>query len=121
VASRPTEPQRAAIALVVYLSLRSSRRIAATAAETLASQLTRVLRPFTTTHQVYGKELQNCREVASMCSGLADSPRDKYARNLLNAFLPDGYTDITPRELHGEFIRLWERFGVMVAETKNRS
>ena len=45
VASRPTEAQRAAIALVLYLSLRSSRRIAATAAETLASQLSRVLRP----------------------------------------------------------------------------
>ena len=44
VASRPSEPQRAAIALVLYLSLRSSRRIAATAAETLASQLSRVLR-----------------------------------------------------------------------------
>ena len=44
VASRPTEPQRSAIALVLYLSLRSSRRIAATAAETLASQLSRVLR-----------------------------------------------------------------------------
>ena len=63
VASRPTEAQRAAIALVLYLSLRSSRRIAATAAETLASQLSRVLRPFTTTHKVYGKELQSCREV----------------------------------------------------------
>ena len=58
VASRSTEPQRAAVALVLYLSLRTSRRIAATAAETLASQLSRVLRPFTTTHQVYGKELQ---------------------------------------------------------------
>ncbi len=57
VASRPTEGQRSAIALVLYLSLRSSRRIAATAAETLASQLTRVLRPFTTTHNVYGKQL----------------------------------------------------------------
>jgi MoxR-like ATPase len=121
VASRPTDAQRAAIALVLYLSLRSSRRIAATAAETLASQLSRVLRPFTTTHQVYGKELQSCREVASVCSGLADLPRDKYARNLLNAFLPGGYVDVTPRELHGEFIRHWERFGVMVAETKNCS
>ncbi len=121
VASRPSEPQRAAIALVLYLSLRSSKRIAATAAETLASQLSRVLRPFTTTHQVYGKELQSCREVASVCSGLTDTPRDKYARNLLNAFLPDGYTDITPRELHAEFIGLWERFGVVIADSKNGS
>ena len=91
VASRPTEAQRAAIALVLYLSLRSSRRIAATAAETLASQLKRVLCPFTTTHKVYGKELQNCREVASLCSGLKDTLRDNYTRNLLNAFLPGGY------------------------------
>ena len=83
VASRPTEAQRAAVALVLYLALRSSRRIAATAAETLASQLSRVLHPFAATHQVYGKQLQSCREVASVCSGLADSPREKYARNLL--------------------------------------
>ena len=80
VASRPTEAQRAAIALVLYLALRSSRRIAATAAETLASQLSRVLRPFTTTHQVYGKELQRCREVASLCSGL-----ERYASRQVHA------------------------------------
>ena len=82
VASRPTEAQRAAIALVLCLSLRSSRRIAATAAETLTSQLSRVLRPFTTTDNVYGKELQSCREAASVCSGLEDTPRDRSARNL---------------------------------------
>jgi hypothetical protein len=106
---------------VLYLSLRSSRRIAATAAETLASQLSRVLRPFTTTHNVYGKELQSCREAASVCSGLEDTPRDKYARNLVNAFLPDGYSDITPQELHAEFIRHWEHFGVTIAHAKNGS
>lgn len=47
-------------------------------------------------------------------------PRDNYARNLLNAFLPDGYADITPQELHAEFMRLWERFGVTIADPKNR-
>ena len=93
--------------------------IAATAAETLASQLSRVLRPFTTTHNVYGKELQSCRQAALVCSGLKDTSRDKYARNLLNAFLPDGYGDITPQELHAEFIRLWDRFQVTVADPKN--
>ena len=121
VASRPTEAQRAAIALVLYLSLRSSRRIAATAAETLASQLKRVLCPFTTTHKVYGKELQNCREVASLCSGLENTPRDNYTRNLLNAFLPGGYAVITPQELHAEFVRNWERFGVTIASARNGS
>ena len=80
VASRPSEPQRVAIALVLYLSLRSSKRIAATVAETLASQLKRVLCPFTTTHKVYGKELQNCREVASLCSGLEDVSRQIHAQ-----------------------------------------
>jgi hypothetical protein len=106
---------------VLYLSLRSSRRIAATAAETLASQLSRVLRPFTTTHQVFGKQLQSCREVAAACSGLSDTLRDKYVRNLLNAFLPDGYADITPRELHAEFLGLWERFGLVIVNSKNGS
>jgi MoxR-like ATPase len=121
VASRPTGAQKAAIALVLYLALRSSNRIAATAAETLAGQLSRVLRPFTTTHNVYGKELQSCRQAALVCSGLTDTPRDKYARNLLNAFLPDGYAEITPQELHAEFVRLWERFEVKIADPKNKS
>jgi MoxR-like ATPase len=120
IASRPTAAQKAAIALVLYLALRSSSRIAATAAETLASQLTRVLRPFTATHNVYGKELQSCRQTALICSGLEDTPRDKYARNLLNAFLPDGYADITPQELHAEFVRLWERFEIAVADPKDK-
>jgi MoxR-like ATPase len=120
VASRPTAAQKAAISLVLYLALRSSSRIAATAAETLASQLSRVLRPFTVTHNVYGKELQSCRQAALVCSGLKDSPRDKYARNLLNAFLPDGYADITPQELHAAFVRLWERFEVTVAGPKDK-
>jgi MoxR-like ATPase len=120
VASRPTGAQKAAIALVLYLALRSSSRIAATAAETLAGQLSRVMCPFTTTHNVYGKELQSCRQWALVCSGLKDTPRDKYARNLLNAFLPDGYADITPQELHAEFIRLWERFEVTVADPKDK-
>jgi hypothetical protein len=121
VASRPTEEQRAAISLVLYLALRSSKRIAATASATLASQLSRVLRPFVTTHRVYGNELQKCREVASLCSGLDDAPRNKYTPNLLNAFLPDGYADITPQDLRAEFIGLWERFGVTIADAKKGS
>jgi hypothetical protein len=112
VASRPTGAQKAAMALVLFLALRSARRIAATAAETLANQLSRVLRPITTTHDVYGKELQSCRQAALICSELKDTSRDKYTRNLLNGFLPDGYTDITPQQLHAEFVRLWERFGI---------
>ena len=87
----------------------------------LPASSSRVLRPSTTTHKVYGKQLQSCREVASLCSGLNDTPGDKYTRNLLNAFLPDGYADITPKELHAEFIRLWERFGVTIADPKKGS
>ncbi len=79
------------------------------------------LRPFTTTHTVYGNELQNCREVASLCSGLNDTPRDNYTRNLLNAFLPGGYAEITPQRLQVEFTKLWERFGVTIAGAKNGS
>ena len=49
------------------------------------------------------------------------TPRDKYTRNLLNAFLPDGYAEITPQQLHAEFIGLWERFGVTTTAAKNGS
>jgi len=94
VASQPNGELRAALALVLYLKLRSSKKIAATAAETLASQLTRVLQPSLTTHEVYGRQLTQCREVANLCSTLTDTPCDRYTRNLLHAFLPDGFSDI---------------------------
>jgi len=67
------------------------------------------------------EELQTCREVASLCSSLKDTPRDKYARNLLNAFLPEGYADITPQQLHAEFTGLWERFGLTIASATKGS
>ncbi|MGC2576158.1 MAG: hypothetical protein WA376_01110 [Terrimicrobiaceae bacterium] len=52
---------------------------------------------------------------------MENTPRDNYTRNLLNAFLPHGYAEITPQELHAEFIGLWERFGVTTPGAKNGS
>ena len=112
VSSQRCQELSAAVALVIYLRLRSSKRIAATAAETLASQLNRVLTPATVTHRVYGHALSRCREVANLCSGLGSGPRDAYTRNLLNAFLPDGLREITPAELIKVFHKLWEQFGL---------
>ena len=112
VASQRCDELRSALSLVLYLKLRSSKKIAATAAETLSSQLTRVLNSATTTHQVYGKALTRCREVASICSGLKNSERDLYTRNLLNAFLPDGFKEIDPENLKLWFQNLWKRFGL---------
>ena len=112
VASQRCDELRSALSLVLYLKLRSSKKIAATAAETLSSQLTRVLNSATTTHQVYGKALSRCREVASICSGLKNSERDLYTRNLLNAFLPDGFKEIDPENLKLWFQNLWKRFGL---------
>lgn len=112
VSSQPCDELRAAVSLPLYLKLRSGRKIAATAAETLASQLTRVIRPASATHQVYGNALTKCREVAGICSSLGDGTRDSYTRNLLNAFLPDGYRDITPQELKRRFEDLWKRFAL---------
>lgn len=112
VASQPGDELRAAVSLVLYLKLRSGKTIAATAAETLASQLYRVLRPAVTTHDVYGQKLTRCREVANLCSTLTDTPCDRYTRNLLHAFLPDGYAHITPAHLQSTFAQLWARFGL---------
>jgi hypothetical protein len=112
VAAQPTPESRAALSLVLYLTLRSSPKIAATAAETLASQLTRVLRPNNATHAVYGRQLTHCREVANLCSSLGDTARDRYTRNLLHAFLPDGFSGITPALLQSTFSKLWTRFGL---------
>jgi len=112
VASQRCDELRSALSLVLYLKLRSTKKIAATAAETLSSQLTRVLNSATTTHQVYGNALTRCREVASICSGLKNSERDIYTRNLLNAFLPDGFKEIDPENLKLWFQNLWKRFGL---------
>ena len=112
VASQPGDELRAAVSLVLYLKLRSENTIAATAAETLASQLYRVLQPAVTTHEVYGQKLTHCREVANLCSTLTDTPCDRYTRNLLHAFLPDGYANITPTLLRSTFVQLWARFGL---------
>lgn len=112
VAAQKGDELRAAVSLVLYLKLRSTKKIAATAAETLASQLQRVLKPAITTHEVYGQKLTLCREVANLCSALTDTPCDRYTRNLLHAFLPDGYAGITPVVLRTVFGNLWTRFGL---------
>ena len=112
VAAQPTPEERAAVALVFYLHLRDAPRISAAAIETLAGQLTRVLRPAIETHQVHGRQLTLCREVAALCAQLGESPREVRARNLLNAFLPDGFTDLTPARLLARFGELWARFGL---------
>lgn len=115
VAAQPGPEERAAVSFVLYLHLRDTPRITAAAAETLAGQLTRVLRPAIDTHQVHGRQLTLCREVASLCASLGDSPRDAYARNLLNAFLPAGFTGITPARLLTRFRALWDRFQLTAA------
>ncbi len=112
VATQPTDEERAALSLVLYLRLRNGKRIAATAAETLGTQLARVLTPATSTYEVYGRQLTNCREVAALCSELGECLRDRYARNLLNAFLPDGFTALEARHLRDRFFALWEKFGL---------
>jgi hypothetical protein len=115
VAAQAGPEERAAVSLVLYLHLRDTPRITAAAAETLAGQLTRVLRPAIDTHPVHGRQLTLCREVASLCASLGDSPRDAYARNLLNAFLPAGFTGITPARLLTRFRALWDRFQLTAA------
>jgi MoxR-like ATPase len=117
VAAQPSDELRSALSLVLYIRLRSAKRIAATAAETLASQLTRVVNPSVTTHQVYGNALTRCREVANISSRLKTGTRDSYTRNLLNAFLPDGFKDISPAELKSHFEDLWKRFGLQDEST----
>ena len=112
VASQKGEEKRSAVALIIYLKLRVAKKIAATAAETLAGQLQGVLRPKNTTHQVYGKTLERCRQVSNLCSTLGKTPKDLYTRNLLNCFLPDGYKSIEPGDLQDFFAQLWARFGL---------
>jgi hypothetical protein len=87
--ARPTEAQRAAISLVLYLSLRPSKRIAATAAETLANQLSRVLRPFSLREGA--AKLSGSRLAVQRSKGYATN---NYTRNLLTCPL---VMQISPR------------------------
>lgn len=112
VASQECDEKRSAVALVIYLKFRKVKKIAATAAETLAGQLQNILFPKMTTHQVYGKTLDRCRRVSGICSTLGNAPRDLYLRNLLNGFLPDGYKSMQPEALQDFFNALWKRFGL---------
>jgi len=114
VASQTGEERRSAAALVIYLKFRAAEKLAPVAAETLALQLKHVLRPKNSTHQVYGKALERCRQVSNLCSRLGDCPKDRYTRNLLNGFLPDGYSTVEPDGLHDFFRELWDRFGLEV-------
>jgi MoxR-like ATPase len=111
VSSQSQEEKRCAVALVIYLKLRATKRLAAIAVETLATQLEPVLKFHDKTHDLHGGfALTQCHKVANLCSSLGDSAKDTYTKNLLNGFLPDGYKKITPEALHDFFRLLWDRF-----------
>lgn len=104
------QAHRRALALAVYLFLMEKRELPAIAVETLASEARAALQPSSESHLVNGPQLTACRETASVCAKLTESPRDRHCRNLLHSLLPNGFKGTKPAELREWFNALWKKF-----------
>ncbi|MFM8980223.1 MAG: AAA family ATPase, partial [Planctomycetia bacterium] len=120
-ASQPDEGLRTASALALYLALQHDGRLHATAFETLARDVRRVLVPGARTSKLLPPHLQLGKEVESVLAGL-DAPSatparpcHAYTRNLLEALLPhEGepaphYGKAHPAAVRDWFWDLWQR------------
>jgi len=107
------EAHRTAAALATYLALHRVRALPATAVESLARRISRVLTPAHRTLAMASAQVGLAREVGSLEAETApETPRGAYTRNLLEALLPDGYDGTTPRAVRDFFASLWERLGI---------
>ncbi len=89
--------------------------------ETLAGEIQDALSSTSRDLQVYGKQLQHCRETAAICATFPEgesqtSVRDAYCRNLLNSLLPDGFDTRSPTEIAQRFNGFWQLFGLEGAD-----
>jgi MoxR-like ATPase len=106
---------RAALALVSYLRLRDGTDLPAIAVETLAAEAQRALSPAAPIHNVYGSQLDACRQVSMVCATFPegdypDKTRDQHCRNLLHSLLPDGFGEIKAEQVREQFNAWWKTF-----------
>ena len=106
---------RSALALVTYLRLRDGTDLPAIAVETLAAEAQRALSPAAPIHNVYGSQLDACRQVSMVCATFpeGDHPektRDQHCRNLLHSLLPDGFGEIKAEQVREQFNAWWKTF-----------
>jgi MoxR-like ATPase len=106
---------RTASALAIYLALHREDRLHATAFETLAYAIQRVLEPAERKLSVPAAQAGLAREVGQLTAALDKAgaqgvrPRHAYTRNLLEALLPDGYGTAKPSAVHDRFWLLCDR------------
>lgn len=120
-ASQPDEGLRTASALAFYLALKGEPRLHATAYETLARDVRRVLVPGTRELKLVHPYIALGKEVQAVLAELDDPgargarPRHAYARNLLEGLLPQAgeaaprYGKAQPSAVRDWFWQLWER------------
>jgi len=106
---------RTATSLALYLALHRDGRLHATAFETLARDVRRVLQPAERSLSVPASNVSPARLVGQLTSELPlDGPihqrrLNAYTRNLLEALLPDGYAQTAPKDVAIRFRQLWKR------------
>jgi|GEM_PF-213488 len=107
---------RTATALALYLGLQRVHGLPAVVVETLAQDARRALVTVNRTLAIPGRDMGPARDVgritaaAKVQGGRPVQLRDRYAFNLLQSLLPDGYAGTSPDEVHGLFTDLWTRF-----------
>lgn len=112
VASQEIKAHRIALALIIYLKMRNSIDIPAVAIETVAAEAQRAISPGSKSHQVYGRELNDCQEVTKICKLLPKDKKSDYCRNLLNSLLPSEFKDTSPTEVKDKFFEWWKKFEI---------
>jgi MoxR-like ATPase len=106
---------RRSIALAIYLKERSRGSISATTAEVLASLLQRVVDPANERDsRTWNKVHPYVVAIQTACKGKPKGLRDRYARNLMNAFFPQG-SSLNPEDVHSHFLGLWDRLQIPAA------
>jgi MoxR-like ATPase len=110
---------RTAFAVAAYLAIHEDRDMPATAIETLATEVRRVLQPVERQFYAPMGQVSLSREVGQICQGLlkeatgCDAYRsDPYLRNLLQSLLPDGYHGTTPLQVKEYFEEIWKALGL---------
>jgi MoxR-like ATPase len=129
-ASEENQALRTATALALYLGCQKTHGLPAVVAETLGQVVGRVLifvertvtlRTIKSPHVNVAQEVKGIVDSMSTQGEQPVATRDRYARNLLRALLPEGYTDTTPTAVHALFLQLWVRFDLADPKTEVQS
>ena len=126
-ASEENKALRTATALALYLGCQKTHGLPAVVAETLGQVVRCVLifvertvhlRTVKSSHLGVAQEVQGIVDSMSTQDEQPVATRDRYARNLLRALLPEGYTGTTPAAVHALFLQLWVRFDLADPKTE---